>query len=199
VFAELLRSKLAGICELTGEQIERLREHYELLRRWNRVLNLTSIRTVEEAVERHYCESIFLAGHLPAGPISVADVGSGAGFPGIPVAIVRAECAVALIESHQRKAVFLREATRGLANVRVLGKRAEDVGERFDWVVSRGVKYSEIGGTLKKLAGNAEILTGGVWASEKMPGFEWQAPIKLPWGEQRLLWIGHVTVSRETF
>ncbi len=195
MFADLLRSKLAGICELSGEQIERMREHYDLLTRWNKTLNLTSIRTPAEAVERHYCESVFLACHLPEGPLSVADVGSGAGFPGIPVGIIRPDCSVALIESHQRKAVFLREATRDLSNVRVLGMRAADVGERFDWVISRAVKYSEIGGALQKLAGNAEILSGEVGASE-MPGFEWQAPVKLPWGEHRLLWIGHV--PRET-
>jgi len=53
MFADLLRSKLAGVCELSEPQIERLALHYELLTRWNRVLNLTSVRTLEEAMERH--------------------------------------------------------------------------------------------------------------------------------------------------
>ena len=53
MFAELLRSKLAGICELSEPQIERLEVHYELLQRWNRIVSLTSVRTLEEAVERH--------------------------------------------------------------------------------------------------------------------------------------------------
>src|SRR5271165_1821024 len=108
MFADLLRCKLAGICEVSEEQIQRLGQHYELLARWNRVLSLTSIRTIEEAVERHYCESVFAARHLPDGAASVADVGSGAGFPGIVIAVLRPEHSVALIESHQRKAAFLK-------------------------------------------------------------------------------------------
>jgi len=189
VFAELLRSRLASVRKLSDEQIEQLRRHYELLVRWNRVLNLTSIRTLEEMVERHYCESVFAAKYLPEGPLSVADVGSGAGFPGIPIAIMRPDCSVTLIESHQRKAVFLREATRDLANVRVVGKRAEDVPGRFDWAVSRAVKYSDVKEDLRRLGESVEILTGEVDASD-LPGLEWQAPVRVPWGEHRLLWLG---------
>jgi 16S rRNA (guanine527-N7)-methyltransferase len=189
VFAKLLRAKLGGICELSSEQIERLHGHYELLAKWNEVLNLTSVRNLEQAVERHYCESVYLAFHLPDGPISIADVGSGAGFPGIPIAVVRPQASVSLIESHLRKAVFLREASRDLANVRVIAQRAEHVSERFDWVVSRAVKYSDIAGALKLLGHQAEILTGEVRAAD-LPGFTWQEPIRLPWGDRRLLWIG---------
>jgi 16S rRNA (guanine527-N7)-methyltransferase len=196
MFAELLRSKLAGICELPEPQIERLKLHYDLLMRWNRVLSLTSVRTLDEAVERHYCESVFAARHLPEVPASVADVGSGAGFPGIPIAIMRPDCSVVLIESHQRKSAFLKEATRDLPNVRVLAKRAEDVPERLDWVVSRAVRYSDIAGALKKLGRNAELLTGEVLAAG-LGGFEWQDPIRLPWGDRRYLWIGS-NVVRET-
>jgi len=189
MFAELLCAKLAGIGELSAAQIERLSLHYELLMRWNRVLSLTSVRTLEEAVERHYCESVFAGIHLPEGTLSVADIGSGAGFPGIPVAIVRPDCSVVLIESHQRKAAFLKEASRDLANVRVISKRAEDVQDAFEWVVSRAVRYSDIAGVLQKLGRNAELLTGEVRAAD-LPGFEWREPIRLPWGERRYLWIG---------
>jgi 16S rRNA (guanine527-N7)-methyltransferase len=189
MFAELLRAKLAGICELSEPQIERLREHYELLTRWNKVLSLTSVRTLAESVERHYCESVFAAYHLPEDSVSVADVGSGAGFPGIPIAIVRPQSRVVLMESHRRKAAFLKEASRDLTNVRVTGERAEDVAERFDWVVSRAVRYSDIAAALKKLGRNAELLTGEVQAAD-LSGFEWREPIRLPWGERRYLWIG---------
>ena len=194
MFEELLRAKLAGICELSDERLCRLREHYELLSRWNKVLNLTAIRTMEEAVERHYCESLFVASHLPESAASVADAGSGGGFPGIPIAIVRPDCAVALIEAHQRKAVFLREASRGLPNVHVIAKRIDQVREQFEWVVMRAVRFSEVAASLKKLGRAAEILTGEVRPSD-LPGFEWEPPIRLPWGENRYLWIG---VSRET-
>jgi len=189
MFAELLRSKLAGICELSDWQIERLKLHYALLTRWERVLSLTSVRTLEDAVERHYCESVFAAYHLPEGEVSVGDVGSGAGFPGIPIAIVRQDSSVVLIESHQRKAAFLKEASRDLANIRVAARRAEDVADRFDWVVSRAVRYSDIAAALKKLGRNAELLTGEVQAADLL-GFEWREPIRLPWGERRYLWIG---------
>src|SRR5581483_9324513 len=97
--------------------------------RWNKTLNLTRVESLEQAVERHYAESLFLAAHLPVGALRIVDVGSGPGFPGFPVAVVRGDCAVTLVESHQRKAVFLREASRPLENVEVVAKRAEDVGE----------------------------------------------------------------------
>jgi len=188
VFAEVLRQKLAGICELSDPQADVLAAHYDLLVKWNKVLNLTAVRSLEEAVERHYCESVFLAMHLPEMPISVVDIGSGAGFPGIPVAVVRPHSMVTLVESHQRKAVFLREASRDLSNVRVIARRAEDTPDGFDWVVSRAVKYSEIAIALKKLGHSAELLTGEVRARD-LPGFNWQEPIRLPWGEHRYLWI----------
>jgi 16S rRNA (guanine527-N7)-methyltransferase len=142
----------------TSSQKLALEAHYELMLRWNAKLNLTRITDREEAWERHYKESIFLAHKLPPGPLKIADVGSGAGFPGIPIAVLRPECTVTLIESHQRKAVFLREATRGLPNVRVLAMRAEAVTETFDWIVSRAVSPKEV---LKlKFAPNIALLTG---------------------------------------
>jgi 16S rRNA (guanine527-N7)-methyltransferase len=195
MFGELLRGKLAGVCEVSDAEVARLEAHYELLTRWNKVLSLTSVRTLEDAVERHYCESVFAAVHLPAGAASVADIGSGAGFPGIPIAIMRPECAVVLIESHQRKAAFLKEASRELGNVRVAAKRVEEVSETFDWVVSRAVRYSDIAESLRRLGRNAELLTGEIRAAE-LAGFGWQEPIRLPWGDRRLLWIGRNCVER---
>jgi 16S rRNA (guanine527-N7)-methyltransferase len=197
VFSELLRSRLDGICELSPVQLARLERHYEVLTRWNRILNLTSLRTVEESVERHYCESVFAGLQLPDCGISVADIGSGAGFPGIPIAILRPNCEMTLIESHQRKAAFLKESSRDLPNVRVLPQRAEDVHEDFDWVVSRAVKYTEISQVLERLAPNAELLSGEL-EDAGLSGFVWDAPIRLPWGDRRFVWIGHAPVSRET-
>src|SRR5580658_10060097 len=132
---------MRGIVELSPEQIHALEAHYELLVRWNQSVNLTRITSLEEAVERHYCEALFLGAYLPAGALRVVDVGSGAGFPGFPVAILRPDCTVALVESHQRKAVFLREASRKVGNVRVIAKRADDVEEEFDHLISRAVSY----------------------------------------------------------
>lgn len=194
MFVETLREHLGPIASLSPAQLNQLQQHYELLLRWNKMLNLTAVRELDEVVERHYCESIFLAAHLPAIPLTIADVGSGAGFPGTPVAICRPDCRVILIESHQRKAVFLRESTRALSNVSVLAQRAENVQRRFDWAVSRAVRPSGIARSLRRLAPNMALLAGEEIASE-LPEFSWQPPIRLPWGRKRFLWT---TVSRET-
>ena len=188
MFAELLRERLRGIVELSQGQIAALEAHYELLVRWNKTVNLTTITSLEEAVERHYCESLFLGAHLPAGNLRVVDVGSGAGFPGFPVAILRPDCTVALVESHQRKAVFLREASRKVGNVRVIAKRAEEVEEEFDHLISRAVSYEDLRGSLKRLAPAADLLTG----AEEPPvlGMVWDEAIAVPWGKARFLRIG---------
>ena len=194
MFAELLTEKLAGILRLTREQINTLENHYQLLVRWNRMLNLTSVRSLEETVERHYCESLFLGVHLPPGCMRIVDIGSGAGFPGIPVAVLRPDCSVTLVEAHARKAVFLRESSRTLRNVRVISQRAESVEETFDFAISRAVSYGDLRVILKKIGRRADLLTGGEAPPDEL-GFEWQKPILLPWGRQRFLRIG---VSRET-
>jgi 16S rRNA (guanine(527)-N(7))-methyltransferase RsmG len=188
VFADLLRQRLNGIVDLSPEQVAALEAHYELMVRWNRTLNLTTITDMEEAIERHYCESLFV-GQVPDLPSQkIADIGSGAGFPGFPVAVLRPDCSVTLIESHQRKAVFLKEASRRLPNIRVLAKRAEDVTEAFDWAISRAVSYQDLTRSLRRLAPNAILLTG----SDPPPAdlsFSWRPPIPLPWGNQRFLRI----------
>lgn len=194
MFAELLRTKVSGIARLRDQQVEILEAHYQLLLRWNRVLNLTSVRSMEEAIERHYSESLFLAVRLPDEPLRVADVGSGAGFPGIPVAVMRPDCSVTLIEAHARKAVFLREATRRLNNVQVLCRRAEDLEDQFDFGISRAVSYADLRPILERIAKRACLLTGGEAPPADL-GFEWEHPITVPWGRQRYL---RMSVSRET-
>lgn len=185
-FRDLLIERIA----LAPEQIDALEAHYELLLRWNRVLNLTSIHDVLEAVERHYCEALFLAGRLPPRALRVADLGSGAGFPGFPIAVFRPDCTVTLIESHQRKAVFLREASRKVPNIRIAAQRFEEVRETFDLVVSRAVSYADLAPALAKLAPSAALLTGSEVPPDRL-GFAWEEPVRLPWGSQRFLRMGH--------
>ena len=144
--------------QLSSEQRARLEAHYNLMLRWNAKLNLTRIENRDDAVSLHYFESLFVGSKLPPGPLRIADVGSGAGFPGIPIAILRPECSVTLIESHQRKAVFLREATRDLPNVTVFPGRAEAIRGSFDWVVSRAVNLDDV---LKlKISSHTALLVG---------------------------------------
>lgn len=181
-FRELLTQKV----DLSAAQLDALEHHYVLLMHWNAKINLTRIRDAEEAVSLHYWESVLLAQALPVGPLAIADVGSGGGFPGIPLAIVRPECRVTLIESHRRKAVFLRQASRNLANVRVIDDRAESVQERFDWVIARAVAPRDVLGL--PIAENFAILM-----SEDLTGLQGPLSVsKLPGGNQRVLAMFHV-------
>ncbi len=198
-FEELLRESLPGTCLLTSQQVGLLESHFALLNRWNRTLNLTSVRDMKDAVTRHYGESLFLAAHLPEKCASVADLGSGAGFPGIPMAVLRPECTVTLIESHQRKAVFLKEATRHLGNVRVLAKRAEAMEGRFDWLVSRAVAPKEVLQFVPGLASNVALLLAQEDASKLLldSKLRFEEPIPMPWLARSVLLLGS-HVPRET-
>jgi 16S rRNA (guanine527-N7)-methyltransferase len=182
-FGSAIRTALEGVCMISEEQCSALREHFELLLRWNRRMNLTSIRDPLEMIERHYCESVFLGMRLPEVEISVVDVGSGAGFPGIGVAVMRRLAQVTLVESNQKKVAFLKESTRKVGNIRVLGGRAEDVRERFDWLISRAVAWE----ALPMLGDRVALL-----ASEPAPEFPWRECVRLPWGDRRVLLIGDV-------
>ena len=186
-FASVLRTTLGQVCAVSDEQCALLRGHFELLMRWNRRMNLTAVRDPVEAIRRHYCESVFLATHLPEEGFTVADIGSGAGFPGIGVAVMRPLATVALVESNQKKAAFLKESTRDVSNVRVLGCRAEDLEERFDWLVSRAVAWEDLPLLARRIA---------LLATEPGPEFGWSKKIRLPWGDRRILLIGDV--PRET-
>jgi 16S rRNA (guanine(527)-N(7))-methyltransferase RsmG len=142
-FVEQLR-RLPVPPPLTEQQAEALWRHYELLERWNARINLTRVIELEEAVRFHYGESLFLCSLLPAEVRTVADVGSGAGFPGFVIAVARPELEVTLIESDQRKAAFLREASDLAPNVRVVAKRSSEVEGAFDVAVARAVRAEEV-------------------------------------------------------
>ncbi len=177
-FAALLVRHLDGRVKVNNDQIGALDRHYQLLVKWNRVLNLTSIRDAEGAVVRHYCECLFFASLLPETG-RVLDLGSGAGFPGVPIAVLRPEIYVTLLESHQRKAVFLKEAARELANVDVLAKRAEDISVTWDLVVSRAVDPQEVLRQAPRLASRVGMLVGGA------DSILFDERTKLPWGDDR--------------
>ena len=106
-----------------------LEAHYELLVRWNKKINLTTVVDRAEAEQRHYGEGLLLAENIPPGMHTVLDVGSGAGFPGAVIAAARPDLRVTLLEGDQRKAAFLRTAARemGLAGVEILTARIEDL------------------------------------------------------------------------
>jgi 16S rRNA (guanine527-N7)-methyltransferase len=138
---------------LDADQHQRLASYLDLLLAANTTMNLTRITDRSAAEVQHVGDSLTLLPHLPPGPIAVADVGSGGGVPGIPLAIARPDMKIALIESTRKKAAFLQRAVTelGLENVSVIDQRAEDVGqsrrrETFDVAIARAV------GTLDWLA-----------------------------------------------
>lgn len=188
-FRSRIQERLPSL-ELSARQMEELYFHYELLRRWNVKMNLTSIRSPEEIVVQHYCESLFFAVNVPDlfGAAEIADIGSGAGFPGIPMAILRPDWRLTLIESHQRKCVFLRESSRALKNVSVLPKRAEEVSSHFDWIVSRAVRPQEVLSLVSKLAPCVGLLIGASDFEDlrNTAAVDWAQPIEVPWSVRRV-------------
>lgn len=198
-FGEVLQRELRPWVQLSNAQIGQLYVHYKLLERWNEKMNLTSLKPGVELVVRHYCESLFFGAHFPgaARAASIVDIGSGAGFPGVPIAVLRPDCQVTLVESNQRKSVFLREASRHLANVSVVAERAEEVKPSFGWAVSRAVNPRDLLVSIRRLARSVGMLLGesNYATLESFNSIAWSKPIRLPWGDRRLCVFG---VSRET-
>jgi len=156
-------------------------------------MNLTTVKPGPEMVIRHYCESLFFAAHLPAAQeTSVLDVGSGAGFPGIPMAVLKPAWRVTLIESNQRKAVFLRESTRQLPNVSVSGQRVDHITAHADWIVARAIDPKEIVSQVPRLAPNIGLMIGeeDFCAIRSNSRIAWAEPLRLPWGDRSLCVYG---------
>jgi 16S rRNA (guanine(527)-N(7))-methyltransferase RsmG len=177
-FRSLLAEEFAPYHTLCEAQLAVLESHYQILCKWNKKINLCRFKDVREAVQLHYCESLFLGLLLPPGSLRIVDIGSGAGFPGFPVAVLRSECTVDLMESDQRKAAFLREACQDMKNLRVVARRAEDYDNRYDWAVSRAVRGDLV--RKLKLAPSGALLT-----SES-------SSLKIPWGDGRFVQLFHV-------
>ncbi len=166
--------------------------HYRLLERWNRRMNLTRIREPAAVASRHFGESLFLARALAMESGSVLDVGAGAGFPGLPLAAWRSGVQLTALEAVEKKAVFLREASRGWSNVAVRNERLEDVAGEWDAALMRAVAPVRALPDLARVAGRAAILVGESGAREACESdlFEFDPPVPLPWGKRRMLLLG---------
>jgi 16S rRNA (guanine527-N7)-methyltransferase len=128
--------------EVPATLLPQLSTYLDLLLKWNARTNLTAIRNPEEIVRRHFGESLFAARHLNPNTSTLLDFGSGAGFPGLPIALLRPDIQVTLAESQNKKATFLREAIRNLTlTTEVWSNRVEAMpaSQRFDVVALRAV------------------------------------------------------------
>lgn len=146
---ELLRNSAASIgVELNDTQIAQFIKYYEILVEWNSFMNLTGITEYEEVVQKHFVDSLVLSKAIDVDQIeSLIDVGTGAGFPGIPLKIAYPHLQVTLLDSLQKRIKFLDEVVNqlGLENVETIHGRAEDFAkpsmkrESYDVCVSRAV------------------------------------------------------------
>jgi 16S rRNA (guanine527-N7)-methyltransferase len=192
---------LQPFIELDEMRLRTISTYIDLLLKWNARINLTAIRDPEEIVERHFGESFFAAKFvLQRNSIGTAiDLGSGAGFPGVPFAILAPEVQVTLIESQQKKATFLKELvySLGLKNVKVFSDRAETYPgmadlvmlravERFEQALQMAVQLTRVGGRIALMIG-----TGQVELARKLGGeVDWCEAVVMPGSRSRELLLG---------
>ena len=212
---------------LSPAQLDSISTYIDILLRWNARINLTAIRDPEQIVTRHFGESLFAARHLfprttrvgtaahacPAeqrlasdglradtNRVSVADVGSGAGFPGLPVKLWAPHISLTLVESNQKKATFLREVTRALTltDVNIKNVRAEALANAFDLVMLRAVEnlaaILPVAASLVAPGGRLALLLGAAQleaASTALPQFAWSDPESIPLSRNRILAVAH--------
>jgi 16S rRNA (guanine527-N7)-methyltransferase len=185
-----------GLQQLGDTQAAMFNAYLGLILKWNRRMNLTAVRDPRAILQRHFAECIGFSYALPGEIRTVLDFGSGAGFPGIPIAICRPELKVTLAESQTKKAAFLNEAVRTLrVGVRVFAGRAETMTEVFDCVTLRAVDNMEdavkLGIPLLSEHGCLAIMSTGESYRHvtKCDGevIKWRMPIKLPGSDQGII------------
>ena len=184
------------------QQVTYIQQYTRLLLSWNDKINLTAIRDPLEILHRHFCESMFAAAAIPLENGRLADVGSGAGFPGIPLKIIRPDLEVFLIESNMKKATFLAEVLRNieLPATKVLVSRYEELGEEIvplDFACSRALgdfaPFLAWAGSQHVAAKQVILWIGGRDVDEvKKVGdaWEWRDPIPVPNSLRRFLLVG---------
>ena len=206
--AELLQPFLGPTAQETpsSADLEHISTYIDILLRWNSRMNLTALRSPEEIVTRHFGESLFAARHLfpnraapSRPPVHLADVGSGAGFPGLPIKLWAPDLAVTLIESNQKKSTFLREITRALrlTNVYVQNLRAGDLSpaifdvvtlravERFALTLANAADLTVPGGQLALMIASSQLAIAHSYGR-----ISWDVTIPVPLSRSRVLLIG---------
>lgn len=200
--AETIQRALAQFdLAINEQQVVYIQQYMSLLLAWNDKINLTAIRDPLEILNRHFCECMYAAQAVPVENGRLADVGSGAGFPGIPLKIIRPNLQTFLVESNMKKATFLAEVLRNieLPDTKVLVSRYEDLGEELaplDFVCSRAV--GEFAPFLQWAASEAVAAKQVIlWISgrdldavRKTKTWDWREPIPVPQSLRRYLLVG---------
>src|SRR5215472_8191010 len=196
-----IASLLRPFAEPNPAQLEQTAAYLNMLLKWNAKVNLTSVRDPRQMITRHFGESYFAARELlssePAA--AVIDLGSGAGFPGLPLAMFDPAVRVTLIESNAKKVAFLNEviAALKLGNVRVVRQRAEAYAGSADLVTMRAVERFEaaapIALRLVRPGGRLALMIGAsqVGAAKQAVGeLAWSPPREIPVSHSRILLVG---------
>jgi 16S rRNA (guanine527-N7)-methyltransferase len=198
---------LQPFISLDETRLRAISKYIDLLLKWNARVNLTAVRAPEEMVRRHFGESFFAADYVMSRRAveSVIDLGSGAGFPGVPFAMLAPGVQVTLIESNQKKATFLRELIflLELKNVKVFSDRAEQYGqsaglvtmravEKFDQALPLALRLAEPGGGIALMIGSSQEA-----AARELAQVEWSEPVAVPGGHSRVLLVGTKIVKVE--
>ena len=188
----------AGIVELPPIAYAQFESYLELIVRWNQRINLTAVREPEAIIRRHFVECAFAAQHLPRDITTLLDYGSGAGLPGIPIAICRPEIRVTLGEAHGKKIAFLSEVLRVLPlTAEVFGVRVETMPAQlvFDAVTMRAVEKVALAipfaiqHAKHYLVAFTTRESAGAYIAEA-PELRWLAPLAIPSTEQMVVAIG---------
>jgi 16S rRNA (guanine527-N7)-methyltransferase len=185
----------------SNKQVQQIQQYMGMLLKWNEAVNLTAIRDPLEILYRHFCESMFAASVVPLDNGRLADVGSGGGFPGLPLKLLRPELEVFLVESNVKKATFLAEVIRdlGLTDARVLVSRYEELAEELtplDFVCSRAVgefaTFLDWAASPRVDAKQALLWIGGrdLEDVQRLSSWKWREPIQIPQSLRRFLLVG---------
>ena len=173
-------------CALPDPAQRQLVEYLALLQKWNRVYNLTAVREPSRMVSQHLLDSLAVAPH--AGAATLLDVGSGAGLPGIPLALALPDSRVTLLDSNHKKAAFLKQAVMELklGNVEVVRERVEtwQAAQGFEVVISRA--FSDLG-EFVTLAGRHAAAGGRLLAMKGVHPYEEISQLPQGWQAQHVL------------
>ena len=186
---------------LSEKQILLIQRYMGILQQWNEQLNLTAIRDPLEILYRHFCESMYAAVAVPVEAGRFADIGSGAGFPGIPLKILRPEIQLFLVDSNIKKGTFLAEVVRDLelTDTRVLISRYQELCEELaplDFVCCRAVgeftPFLDWAAGEQLSARRTLLWIGGrdLEEARKSPHWTWQDAIPVPQSLRRFLLVG---------